>query len=67
MLPRSLRPERIRTNFDIFDWSLSEEDRKKINSLEPQYRLIDSGYSYISEAGPLQAVQEIDDDVEAGI
>lgn len=61
MLPRSLRPERIRTNFDIFDWSLSEEDWKKINSLE------DSGYSYISEAGPLQAVQEIDDDVEAGI
>lgn len=67
VLPRSLRPERIRTNFDIFDWSLSEEDWKKINSLEPQYRLIDSGYSYISEAGPLQAVQEIDDDVEAGI
>ncbi|GLJ34621.1 hypothetical protein SUGI_0696320 [Cryptomeria japonica] len=64
VLPRSLRPERIKTNFDIFNWSLSEEDWKKINSLEPQLRLIDSGYSNISEAGPLQAVQETDDDIE---
>eukprot|EP01018_Ginkgo_biloba_P022227 Gb_14350 [translate_table: standard] len=67
VLPRSLRPDRIRRNFDIFSWSLSEADWRQINSLEPQLCLIDSGYSCVSETGPLQAVQEMDDDLEAGL
>eukprot|EP00252_Welwitschia_mirabilis_P008823 TRINITY_DN21023_c0_g1_i1.p1 TRINITY_DN21023_c0_g1~~TRINITY_DN21023_c0_g1_i1.p1 ORF type:complete len:352 (+),score=55.96 TRINITY_DN21023_c0_g1_i1:518-1573(+) len=62
VLPRSLKPDRIKTNFDIFNWTLSEDDWKKINSLEPQYRLIDSGYPSMGEARSLQAVQEIDDE-----
>ena len=36
VLPRSLHPDRIRSNFDILSWSLSEEDWADINSMEPQ-------------------------------
>eukprot|EP01018_Ginkgo_biloba_P009948 Gb_24213 [translate_table: standard] len=65
VLPCSLRPERIRANMDIFSWSLSEDEWSQINALEPQLCLVDSGYSYASENGPLQAVLEMDDDIES--
>jgi 2,5-diketo-D-gluconate reductase A len=33
VLPRSSRPERIRENFDLFDFSLSEEEVARIDAL----------------------------------
>lgn len=67
VLPRSLHPDRIRSNFDILSWSLSEEDWNEINCLSPQLRLIDSRNNLLSSNGPLQAVEEMDDnDPNAG-
>eukprot|EP00249_Psilotum_nudum_P017373 c26286_g1_i1 orf=188-1252(+) len=61
VLPRSLHLDRICSNFDILNWSLSDDEWNAINSIDPQVPLIDSHYSYLSENGPLQAVEELDD------
>ena len=39
MLPRSLNPDRIRSNLDILNWSLSPHDWELVNSMEPQFSL----------------------------
>ncbi|KAH7285965.1 hypothetical protein KP509_33G052900 [Ceratopteris richardii] len=61
VLPRSLHPDRIKTNFDILCWSLSEEDWNEVNSLDSQLRPVGSRNNLFSLNGPLQAVEEIDD------
>jgi alcohol dehydrogenase (NADP+) len=60
VLPCSLRSDHIKNNLDILNWSLSETDWNKINTLEPQLRLVDGNHSYLAEIGPLQAVAETD-------
>lgn len=61
VLPRSLHPDRIKSNFDILSWSLLEEDWNEINLMGPQLRLIDSRNNLLSPNGPLQSVKEIED------
>ncbi|BBM97048.1 hypothetical protein MPTK1_1g02640 [Marchantia polymorpha subsp. ruderalis] len=61
VLPRSLRLDRIISNFDILSWSLSDDDWKAINSMEPQLQLIEGNHSYLQENGGLQAVEETED------
>lgn len=73
VLPCSVNPERIKQNIDIFNWSLSEDEYKRLNQIEPQMCLFGtSGLEVGSEneggsalgSGPLQAVNEMDDDAE---
>ncbi|MDX9882759.1 MAG: aldo/keto reductase [Prolixibacteraceae bacterium] len=40
-IPKSVHPERIRSNADIFDFQIEEEDMKRIDSLNANYRLGD--------------------------
>jgi len=40
-IPKSVHPERIRSNAEIFDFEIEEEDMKRINSLDRNYRLGD--------------------------
>eukprot|EP00270_Netrium_digitus_P004631 TRINITY_DN15901_c0_g1_i1.p1 TRINITY_DN15901_c0_g1~~TRINITY_DN15901_c0_g1_i1.p1 ORF type:complete len:362 (+),score=56.35 TRINITY_DN15901_c0_g1_i1:448-1533(+) len=58
VLPRSVRPDRIKSNFDVFGWELSPEDWKRVNSLEPQVRLIDSSGNFVADNGSFNAFVE---------
>ncbi|KAJ7561984.1 hypothetical protein O6H91_03G051100 [Diphasiastrum complanatum] len=64
VLPCSSKQERIKSNSDIFTWSLSQEDWNVVNTIEPQLRLIHSSHSYLSRNRPLEALIETDDDSE---
>lgn len=61
VLPRSLHPDRIRSNFDILNWSLSLDDWNLINAAEPQRSLNQSLQPSLCHNGPLQSVEESDD------
>ncbi|KAL3531779.1 hypothetical protein ACH5RR_005300 [Cinchona calisaya] len=57
VLPKSTREERIKENFDVFDWSIPEDLLAKFSEIK-QDRLV-KGEFYVSENGPYKSVEEI--------
>lgn len=54
---KSFNKERMKGNLQIFDWELSSEDYKKINSI-PQGRIC-HGLDYTSSYGPFRTIEEL--------
>lgn len=57
VLVKSFNKERMKENMEIFDWSLNEEEKKKISEI-PQGRIV-LGEPYISRKGPIKTVAEM--------
>jgi hypothetical protein len=43
-IPKSVSPDRLRENSDVFSWSLGEHDMTTLSSFEPQHKLIDGSF-----------------------
>ncbi|MFP4661661.1 MAG: aldo/keto reductase [Halanaerobiales bacterium] len=50
VIPRSSNPDHIESNFDLFDFELSEEEISKINSVDRQERLVDPSWGEFDRA-----------------
>ncbi|OAY61521.1 non-functional NADPH-dependent codeinone reductase 2 [Manihot esculenta] len=57
ILVKSFHSERMKENLDIFNWTLSEEESKKISEI-PQSKG-SSGVDYISDQGPFKTLEEL--------
>ena len=44
VLVKSINPERIKSNLDVFDWQLSEESVAILSSLPTQKRMVDGSF-----------------------
>jgi diketogulonate reductase-like aldo/keto reductase len=43
VLPKSSSPEHVRQNFELFDWELDAEDRERIDAIEREQAVYDTG------------------------
>ncbi|XP_065876069.1 non-functional NADPH-dependent codeinone reductase 2-like [Euphorbia lathyris] len=57
VLVKSFNKERMKENMDIFNWTLSDEEHKKINQI-PQIKGCRGEY-FISNKGPIKTLEEL--------
>jgi diketogulonate reductase-like aldo/keto reductase len=64
VIVKSFNQSRMRKNLDIFDWELTDDDRRKISEL-PESR---GNYDFlVHESGPYKTVEELwDGEITAG-
>jgi alcohol dehydrogenase (NADP+) len=58
VIPKSVTPSRIEENFDMFSWSLSDEQMAQLNSISPQERMLHGAF-YVKENGPYKVVEDL--------
>jgi alcohol dehydrogenase (NADP+) len=61
VIPKSVTPERIRQNFDVFSWALTETQYAELSSLEPQTRML-QGALFVTAGGPYKSVEQFWDE-----
>jgi diketogulonate reductase-like aldo/keto reductase len=61
VIPKSSTASRIAQNFDVQAWTLSAEDMNKLNSVEPQDRIV-KGDFFVSPNGPYKTLAEVWDE-----
>eukprot|EP00877_Chromochloris_zofingiensis_P006838 jgi/Chrzof1/2407/Cz11g14080.t1 len=62
-LPKSVNPDRIKSNIAVFDWCLPPEDFDRLNRLPIECRMVD-GSVWIDPRGPYHTLSELWDDDE---
>ncbi|GLC35191.1 hypothetical protein PLESTM_000289300 [Pleodorina starrii] len=60
-LPKSVKPERIRSNLDVFDWEIPADLYDKLSHLPHQQRMVDGNF-WINPAGPYRTLQDLWDE-----
>ncbi|KAK9807822.1 hypothetical protein WJX72_010273 [[Myrmecia] bisecta] len=58
VIPKSIKPERIRQNLDVLDWEIPQEDFQKLSSLQFQMRMLD-GAECVKENGPYKSINDV--------
>ncbi|GFR45268.1 hypothetical protein Agub_g6374 [Astrephomene gubernaculifera] len=61
VLPKSVKPERIRSNLDVFDWEIPADMYDKLSKLPYQQRMVDGSF-WINPAGPYKTLQDLWDE-----
>eukprot|EP01032_Pedospumella_encystans_P021319 gene21319-24188_t len=61
VIPKSANPERIRENFQVWDWELTAEQFHALNTLEPQTRMLRAEF-LLKPGGPFKTAAEFWDE-----
>jgi diketogulonate reductase-like aldo/keto reductase len=62
VIPKSVTPARIQSNFEVSDWELSADHFAALSSLDPQTRMIQGAF-FVQAGGPYKSVAEFWDEV----
>eukprot|EP00308_Calcidiscus_leptoporus_P001388 CAMPEP_0119353614 /NCGR_PEP_ID=MMETSP1334-20130426/2726_1 /TAXON_ID=127549 /ORGANISM="Calcidiscus leptoporus, Strain RCC1130" /LENGTH=312 /DNA_ID=CAMNT_0007366931 /DNA_START=88 /DNA_END=1026 /DNA_ORIENTATION=- len=58
VVPKSVTPSRIESNFDVLAWELSEQHMATLASIEPQERML-HGQFWCNAAGPYKTLEDL--------
>jgi diketogulonate reductase-like aldo/keto reductase len=61
VLPKSANPERLKGNLDLFDWDLTDEDMRSIDTIETRARMVDGSF-WVHHKGPYVSLEHLWDE-----
>ncbi|GIL89597.1 hypothetical protein Vretimale_1843 [Volvox reticuliferus] len=61
VLPKSVNPERIKSNLEVLDWEIPADIYEQLSNLSHQQRMVDGSF-WINPAGPYRSLQDLWDE-----